>query len=142
MFLCINHSILKQDCKRKMLGIIILCFQVGGYQNCVSCTNVCLQVAFGNPISSNCCPSKTVGDFSYSLVETEASVPAECFNCTYARDDVPGSLFCFAPGDLPVHCDKEKPVGIAHPGIPNQSWIFDEIIFCFQINSCPCTSLI
>jgi len=82
-----------------MLSIIILCF----------------QVAFGNPISPNCCPSKTVGDFSYTLVETEAPVPSECFNCTYTRDDMQGSLFCFAPGDLPVHCDKEKPVNIAYP---------------------------
>ena len=55
---------------------------------------------------SKCCTSKTVGSYSYTLVISPMAVPADCLSpCVYSRDDIPGSLYCFASGSLPVHCN-------------------------------------
>ena len=43
----------------------------------------------------------------------EESFPAECKkSCAYTRDGEDGTLYCFAPGNLPVHCKGEIPVDI------------------------------
>jgi len=55
-----------------------------------------------------CCSKKTVGDLSYTLVNSEDTSIAGRYgcksNCVYQQDDLPGSLFCFADGDLPTTC--------------------------------------
>jgi len=87
-----------------MIGNIILLFSA-------------IEVVVGGPTGSPCCASKTVGDKSYTLVETDYAVPDECLNgCTYSRDDQAGSLFCFAKGELPVQCTAENPVSMCYKG--------------------------
>jgi len=62
-----------------------------------------------------CCESKTVGDYAYSLVDAGAAVPSECpKSCVYSRNDKPGSLYCFAPGELVVECEGEMDVSIGY----------------------------
>jgi len=52
-----------------------------------------------------CCYQKTVGSDSYTLLSNPSAVPPECSNtCAYQRDGLPGSQFCFKPGNLPVKC--------------------------------------
>jgi len=55
-----------------------------------------------------CCFKKTVGDLSYTLVNSEDTSIASRYgcisNCVYHQDDLPGKLFCFADGDLPATC--------------------------------------
>merc|ERR1719427_2134252 len=58
----------------------------------------------------NCCKSKNVGVYSYTLVSTPPNVPSECTSsCAYTRDDEPGSLYCFKSGALPATCNIEEP---------------------------------
>ena len=53
-----------------------------------------------------CCERKTVGDKSYTLVESGGEVPPECrSSCVYSEDDDPSKMFCFAPGDKSVTCN-------------------------------------
>jgi len=76
-----------------------------------------IEAVVGGLTGSQCCASKTVGDKSYTLVETDYAVPEECLNaCTYTRDDQPGSLYCFAKGELPVQCTAENPVSMCYKG--------------------------
>merc|ERR1712013_17878 len=53
-----------------------------------------------------CCESKTVGSYSYTLVEDETA--SEIFGCkslcVYKMDGMPDSRYCFKSGDLPVSC--------------------------------------
>jgi len=59
-------------------------------------------------IPEPCCSRKTVGDLSYTLVNSEDTSIASRYgcisNCVYHQDDLPGKLFCFADGDLPATC--------------------------------------
>jgi len=59
-------------------------------------------------IPEPCCSKKTVGDLSYTLVNSEDTSIASRYgcksNCVYQQDDSPGALFCFAVGDLPTNC--------------------------------------
>merc|ERR1719435_15541 len=64
-----------------------------------------VQEPFVNSMPTECCAAKTVGDYSYTLVDSPASFPAECKkSCAYTRDGEDGSLYCFAPGNLAVKC--------------------------------------
>ena len=50
-----------------------------------------------------CCYSKTVGDYSYVLVNSTQPVPSHCKDdCVYIRQDIPDTPVCFAKGPLPV----------------------------------------
>jgi len=55
-----------------------------------------------------CCSRKTVGDVSYTLVNSEDTSATSSYgcksNCVYQQDDLPDSLFCFADGDLSTTC--------------------------------------
>merc|ERR1719244_100530 len=63
------------------------------------------QEPFVNSMPTECCAAKTVGDYSYTLVNFQQSFPAECKkSCAYTRDGENGSLYCFAPGNLAVKC--------------------------------------
>merc|ERR1719153_974795 len=63
------------------------------------------QEPFVCSMPDNCCEAKTVGDYSYTLATWSGSIPDECKNsCAYTRDGFEGSLYCFAPGYLPVVC--------------------------------------
>jgi len=64
-----------------------------------------------------CCDKKTVGQISYSLVESGGNVPASagCLNsCVYTQDGDSDKMFCFARGNETVTCqakdlfDREK----------------------------------
>lgn len=70
-----------------------------------------VQVVNGNPVNQECCGSKTVGDYSYTRVDTSVGFPDACLApCAYSRDDQPGgSIYCFSTGSLPVKCLGEKP---------------------------------
>jgi len=75
-----------------------------------------MQVVNGNPVSQECCVSKTVGDYSYTRVDTSVGFPKACLApCAYTRDDQPGSLYCFAAGSLAVKCTGEKPEPMNYP---------------------------
>jgi len=69
-----------------------------------------LTITFGlaAKIPEPCCSKKTVGDLSYTLVNSEDTSIASRYgcksNCVYQQDDSPGALFCFAVGDLPTNC--------------------------------------
>jgi len=79
---------------------------------------VILQVTATTDVSQEgaCCEAKQVGEHSYSLVK-EGMVPKECKNsCIYTRDDLPGSRFCFAFGDLPFSCEDFKVSGLLLAG--------------------------
>jgi len=75
-----------------------------------------VQEPFVNSMPTACCAAKTVGEYSYTLVDSPESFPAECQKaCAYTRDGQEGSLYCFAPGPLPVHCKGEMPVSLLGP---------------------------
>ena len=70
-------------------------------------------------MGQECCGSKTVGDYSYTIAETPDYLPSDLGckdSCTYTRDDEPGSLYCFADGLEPVNCTAETPVDVCSPG--------------------------
>jgi carbonic anhydrase len=60
--------------------------------------------------SGHCCSKKEVGDKMYTLDPTNTMMPdPRCINgCVYHREGEPGTKFCFAPGNLPVHCVEER----------------------------------
>merc|ERR1712050_255527 len=63
------------------------------------------QELFPSPMLPTCCTKKTVGDFSYTLTDRAGPFPEVCKEaCAYKRDGEEGSLYCFAPGNLSVHC--------------------------------------
>jgi len=66
------------------------------------------KLGFGGPLVGPCCYKKDVGNISYTLVSSEDSSIASTYgcksNCVYEQDDLPGSKFCFAVGDLPTSC--------------------------------------
>jgi len=67
--------------------------------------------SFADPIFGPCCYKKTVGDVSYTLINDDDSTTLSyrCLsNCVYEADNKPGSMFCFARGDLPVKCQARK----------------------------------
>merc|ERR1712013_119591 len=68
---------------------------------------------FAGPLTP-CCNKKTVGNVSYTFVNSEDTSVASTYgcmsNCVYEQDDVPGSLFCFADGDLPTTCRGPKKI--------------------------------
>merc|ERR1719431_1079510 len=70
------------------------------------------KLGFAGPLTGPCCDKKDVGNISYTLVSSEDTSIASTYgcksNCVYEQDDLPGSKFCFAVGDLPTAC-KESP---------------------------------
>merc|ERR1719308_466724 len=70
------------------------------------------KLGFAGPLTGPCCNKKDVGNLSYTLVSSEDTSIASTYgcksNCVYEQDDLPGSKFCFAVGDLPTAC-KESP---------------------------------
>ena len=66
------------------------------------------ETIFPENLPEPCCFKKTVGDLSYTLVNSEDTSIASRYgcisNCVYHQDDLPGKLFCFADGDLPATC--------------------------------------
>merc|ERR1719244_1895184 len=70
------------------------------------------RLGFAGPLTGPCCNKKDVGNKSYTLVSSEDTSIASTYgcksNCVYEQDDLPGSKFCFAVGDLPTAC-KESP---------------------------------
>jgi len=65
---------------------------------------------------SKCCGAKTVGEYSYTLIDTDAIVPKQCKDsCAYTRDDQKGSMYCFAVGEEVVECQGEMPVNWCYP---------------------------
>ena len=61
-------------------------------------------------LGPHCCPAKTVGPHSYTLVESTSHVPSDCLNkCVYQRDGEAGSQYCFQLGTLPVKCTVPLP---------------------------------
>merc|ERR1719233_1349511 len=66
------------------------------------------KLGFAGPLTGPCCHKKDVGKVSYTLVSSENSSIASTYgcisNCVYEQDDLPGSRFCFAVGDLPTTC--------------------------------------
>merc|ERR1712098_113148 len=65
-------------------------------------------------MSTTCCTAKTVGEFSYTLADTAGPFPGQCKEaCAYTRDGEEGSLYCFAPGNLPVHCLTSESLSLA-----------------------------
>merc|ERR1712098_618800 len=56
--------------------------------------------------AEECCQSKEVGNVKYRFVEKYTSgVPESCLsNCVYEREEGDGRHYCFASGDLEVHC--------------------------------------
>merc|ERR1712142_1234962 len=70
-----------------------------------------IEGLFVNSQPTQCCKAKTVGEFSYTLAESSGPYPGICTQqCAYTRDNGDGSLYCFAPGSLPVEClNGEKP---------------------------------
>jgi len=55
-----------------------------------------------------CCYKKTVGNVSYTLVQTDDDTAASlgCIsNCVFEQDGQPGSRFCFTRGNLPKICN-------------------------------------
>merc|ERR1719312_399764 len=59
---------------------------------------------------TDCCTSKTVGTYAYTLLEAESAPDTlGCqSSCVYERDGEPGSRYCFKKGDLPVTCTEEN----------------------------------
>merc|ERR1719233_779895 len=75
------------------------------------------HAVFMPSMGQECCGSKTVGDFSYTIAESPDDIPPECKDkCTYTRDDEEGSLYCFKNGFLPVKCTGETPLDVCNPG--------------------------
>merc|ERR1719308_354488 len=70
------------------------------------------KLGFAGPLTGPCCNKKDVGNLSYTLVSSEDTSIASTYgcksNCVYEQDDLPGSKFCFAVGDLLTAC-KESP---------------------------------
>jgi len=63
------------------------------------------QGQFVTSVSAECCALKTVGNYSYTLTTWEGAIPDECKDsCAYTKDGYGESLYCFAPGNLPVVC--------------------------------------
>merc|ERR1719320_1626443 len=58
---------------------------------------------------TDCCTSKTVGTYAYTLLEAESAPDIlGCQSpCVYQRDGEPGSRYCFKKGDLAVTCKQE-----------------------------------
>jgi len=87
---------------------------------------ILLKVISGNPITQDCCASKSVGNESYTLVNNSGLlVPEECLvPCVYSRDGQPGNYFCFKSGSLPVTCIGEVSVPgcAAAGGVSNEHW--------------------
>ena len=58
--------------------------------------------------NKNCCPYKTVGDYSYTLVKYEddyGTLPNHCKDsCVYYRDGNPHQKYCFTSGTLKAQC--------------------------------------
>merc|ERR1719308_724974 len=89
------------------------------------------QEPFVNSMPTECCAAKTVGPYSYTLVDSPESFPAECKkSCAYTRDGEDGTLYCFAPGNLPVHCKIPPEIFIATYGpfgnLPGQVDTFND----------------
>jgi|ERR1712096_20990 len=92
-----------------------------------------VQEPFVNSMPTECCAAKTVGDYSYTQVDSPDSFPAECKeSCAYTRDGQEGSIYCFAPGNLAVHCKGEKPIDLLMPvygpfgNLPGQAEKFND----------------
>merc|ERR1719446_1916346 len=72
--------------------------------------NIFLVLAIFHAVISKgdrqCCGSKTVGLFKYTLIGNEADLDQfGCkLPCVYEKNGEPGSKFCFKSGDLPVTC--------------------------------------
>merc|ERR1711915_13290 len=63
-----------------------------------------------------CCGAKTVGDYSYTLINPDATVPSQCKDsCAYTRDDQEGSMYCFAVGEEVVQCQGERAINWCYP---------------------------
>ena len=76
--------------------------------NDFNCLYPLYPVALAN--TERCCQRKTVGDKSYTLVESGGGVPLACkSSCVYTEDDDPSKMFCFAPGYLTVTCHDIPP---------------------------------
>jgi len=96
---------------------------------------IVVQVIGGQHTDLECCGSKQVGNFSYTLVKTPKIVPSECLNsCAYTRDGEPGYIYCFAKGQLPVKCFGEEEVLVTdntctkgeadfHESVPSDAWL-------------------
>jgi len=101
--------------------------------------------------TDNCCQSKIVGSYSYTLL-SEDTVPSSCLQgCVYTRDEQPGSRFCFARGNQPVICTYQDTVEQYDRGFLCQPNAANEFIFSvnfhspgrmgeFQVAGCPGTS--
>jgi len=91
-----------------------------------------ITFSLGAKIPEPCCSRKTVGDLSYTLVNSEDTSIASRYgcisNCVYQQDDLPGSLFCFAVGDLPTNCTGavSVPTTLKEPTTTTQSAITTE----------------
>ena len=73
-----------------------------------NCLYPLYPVALANP--ERCCQRKTVGDKSYTLVESGGEVQPGCkSSCVYTEDDDPSKVFCFGPGDMSVTCHAMPP---------------------------------
>jgi len=91
-------------------------------------------------IPEPCCSKKTVGDLSYTLVNSEDTSIASRYgcksNCVYQQDDSPGALFCFAVGDLPTNCtDAVSETASTKPTTTTKSAITTEDQFLYLSDS-------
>jgi len=60
----------------------------------------------GAPSGDKCCSEKMVGGVEYRYVRDGMTGAYGCLaDCIYERVDTPGSMFCFAAGDLEVVCE-------------------------------------
>merc|ERR1712025_285910 len=65
-------------------------------------------VVLGAPVGE-CCVEKSVGETVYTLVKVGDTMRYGCQdNCIYQDRDIPGNMFCFKEGSLPVHCFEDK----------------------------------
>jgi len=80
-----------------------------------------LQGSSGKSMPQECCATKKVGEYFYTLIKTTGQVPPQCKkSCVYTRDSEEGSRYCFATGNLPVTCieDTEDIPSNCYPGPP------------------------
>jgi len=65
-----------------------------------------------SPLPDPCCPRKTVGKFSYSLLgHDEVTASFGCKNdCVYERDDQQGSRYCFQDGGILIPACEGPPL--------------------------------
>ena len=83
--------------------------------------------------NEDCCFSKTVGPYSYTLLDNESAPPElGCMSsCVYQRDGEENSKFCFKPGQLPVECTYEVPMEISI--FNNVAYVAYGTIFAYPI---------